>query len=62
MRNSISVTFFALGFPTFSIIDRSDPFMFPFLLSFAVISSVGGLFSFLSSREFTKASRTQAQS
>lgn len=59
LRNSIFITLFALGFLAFSLVDRNDPFMFPFLLSFAVIFSLGALFSFLMSRRFTKASRTQ---
>ena len=59
-RNAILLALFSAGFLAFSAIERSDSFMFPFLLSFGAIFGLGAVFSFVMGRKFTKASRSQA--
>jgi hypothetical protein len=55
-RNAVLLVLFGVAFFTFSAIDRSDSFMFPFLISFGVIMVVGAIFSFLIGRRYSKSS------
>jgi hypothetical protein len=58
-RNAVLLTLFGVAFFAFSLVDRSDAFLFPFLLSCGVIMIIGAIFSFLTGRKYAKPSRAQ---
>jgi hypothetical protein len=45
-RNSVLLALFVVAFVTFSATERTDSFMFPFLLSTGAIMLIGAFFSF----------------
>jgi hypothetical protein len=59
-RNSALLLLFGIAFVAFSPIERTDPFIFPFLLSTGAIILTGAIFSFLMARRYAKSSGTQA--
>jgi hypothetical protein len=56
-RNSALLVLFGVAFVTFSATERTDPFLFPFLLSTGVIMLIGAIFSFLTGRRYSKPAR-----
>ena len=59
-RNAVLFTLFGAVFITFSLIDRNDSFLFPFLLAAGVVILIGAGFSFLTGRRYAKSVQTQA--